>query len=157
MQILLSLDPGNTTGYCLGRMNVENTLEVAYSQAEIKPTDLLLMLQDIEPQVIVYEDFQYRNRARPGLVLTSAHLIGVVEAYKGLAPDCMVKKQAPAQGKGYYNDDMLRRMGLYVRGLEHGRDAARHLLHFMTFGAGFQFWPDKQPKFRLVPYSVFGA
>ena len=156
MNILLSLDPGITTGYCLARMN-DSTCEIAYNEAQLQPADLLVMLQDIEPKIVVYEDFQYRNRARDKLVLFSVQLIGVIEAYKALTPDCHVKKQTPAQGKGHYNDDTLRRLGLYQRGTVHGRDAARHLLHFATFGAGWMLFPDKTPKFKMVPYATFGA
>jgi len=56
MDILLALDPGVTTGYCLGRMNVD-TCEIAYNEAQLQPADLLVMLKDIEPRAIVYEDF----------------------------------------------------------------------------------------------------
>jgi hypothetical protein len=157
MRILLSLDPGITTGYCLGRMNGD-TCELAYNEAKLQPADLLLMLQDIEPEVIVYEDFQYRNRSRDKLVLFSVQLIGIVEAYRVLAPDCHVKKQTPAQGKGHYSDDALRRHGLYQKGGEgHGRDAARHLLQYMTFGAGWQLFNGSAPQFKMVDYSVFGV
>ena len=161
MDILLALDPGQTTGYCLGRMvanNGDRTCEIAYNEAPLQPADLLLMLQDIEPRVVIYEDFQYRNRARDKLVLFSVQLIGVIEAYRVLAPDCTVKKQTPAQGKAYYNDAALQRQELYQKGTVHGRDAARHLLHYMTFGAGWQlFNGGLEPKFKMVNYAVFGV
>lgn len=157
MNILLSLDPGITTGYCLGRMASDDTLEIAYNEAELQPADLLLMLQDLEPKVIIYEDFQYRNRARNKLVLFSVQLIGIVDAYATLAPNCYVKKQQPAEGKGHYDDNALRRLDLYQKGTVHGRDAARHMLHFCTFKAGWMMFTDKNPKFRMVPYASFGA
>lgn len=156
MDIILSLDPGITTGYCLGRMNGV-ACEIAYNEAELKPADLLLMLQDIEPRVVVYEDFQYRNRARDKLVLFSVQLIGIIEAYRTLAPDCAVTKQTPAQAKGYYSDDALRRLDLYQKGTTHGRDAARHLLHYMTFGPGCMVWHKFDPKFKMVDYAAFGV
>lgn len=156
MNILLSLDPGVTTGYCLARMNA-GICELAYSQAQLSPADLLLTLQDIEPAAIIYEGFKYRNRARAGLRLDSVELIGIVKAYATMNPSCAVKEQQPAQGKGHYNDDALRRHGLYVRGLVHGRDACRHMLHYMTFGAGWQLFPEGNVQFKLVPYSAFGA
>jgi len=157
VNILLSLDPGITTGYCLARMASDDTLEIAYNEAELQPADLLLMLQDLEPKVIIYEDFQYRNRARNKLVLFSVQLIGVIEAYNTLNPDCHVKKQTPAQGKGHYDDNALRRLDLYQKGTVHGRDAARHMLQFCTFGAGWMMFADKNPKYRMVPYASFGA
>lgn len=158
MNKLLSLDPGVTTGYCLARMNGD-TCELAYNEAQLSPGDMLLTLQDIEPMAIVYEDFSFRNRRtnRDKVVLFSLQIIGVCEAYATLHPECHVKKQTPAQGKGHYNDDALRRLNLYQRGTVHGRDAARHMLQYMTFGAGWQLFPNGDPKFKMVPYSTFGA
>jgi len=156
MDILLALDPGVTTGYCLGRMNVD-TCEIAYNEAQLQPADLLLMLQDIEPRAIVYEDFLYRNRSRDKLVLFSVQLIGVIEAYRVLAPECAVTKQTPAEGMGHYNDNTLRRLDLYQQGTVHGRDAARHLLQYMTFKAGWQLFNGNAPQFKKVDYSVFGV
>jgi hypothetical protein len=138
-------------------MAADDTLEIAYNEAELQPADLLLMLQDLEPKVIIYEDFQYRNRARNKLVLFSVQLIGIVDAYATLAPNCYVKKQQPAEGMGHYSDDALRRLDLYQKGTVHGRDAARHMLHFCTFKAGWMMFADKNPKFRMVPYASFGA
>jgi hypothetical protein len=156
MNILLSLDPGVTTGYCLARMNID-TCELAYNEAKLSPADLLVMLQDLEPAVIVYEDFQYRNRQRAGLRLDSVELIGIVKAYGTLAPSCFIRKQQPAEGKAHYNDEMLRKLGLYQRGTVHGRDACRHLLHYMAFGPGWKLWPNGDVKFKMVSYATFGA
>lgn len=156
MNILLSLDPGVTTGYCLARMNGD-TCELAYNEAQLSPADLLLMLQDLEPDAIVYEGFKYRNKARAGLRLDSVELIGIVKAYGTMNPHCAIKEQQPAQGKGHYDDNALKRHNLYQRGTVHGRDAARHMLHYMTFGAGWQLFPNKTPQFKMVPYATFGA
>lgn len=40
----------------------------------------------------------------------------------------------PAQAKGFSTDDKLRRMGWWTRGLDHPRDAARHLLLYCVEG-----------------------
>ena len=158
MHNLISLDPGRTTGYCLARMNV-GTCEIAYNEAQLSPADLLLTLQDIVPSVIVYEDFSFRNRQkqRDKVDLFSVQLIGICEAYAGLNPDCHVKKQTPSQGKGHYSDDKLKSLGLYQQGTVHGRDAARHMLQYMTFGAGWQLFNGGPVLFKMVPYSTFGA
>lgn len=157
MNILLSLDPGVTTGYCLARMVDGPVCELAYSEAQISPADLLLMLQDIQPRAIVYEDFKYRNKSRAGLVLFSVELIGIVKAYGTLNPDCFIKTQQPSEAMGHFSDAKLKRNNLYARGLVHGRDAARHMLHFMEFGPGFQYWGKSPTKYRMVPYASFGA
>lgn len=158
MNNLLSLDPGRTTGYCLARMNV-GTCELAYNEAQLSPADLLLTLQDIEPEAIIYEDFNFRNRQkqRDKVDLFSVQLIGVIEAYASLNPSTGLKKQTPAQGKGHYNDDALKRLGLYQQGTVHGRDAARHMLQYMTFGPGWVLFGGNEPSFKMVPYSTFGA
>lgn len=157
MNILLSLDPGVTTGYCLARMVDGPVCELAYNQAALSPADLLLMLQDIEPAVVVYEDFKYRNKSRANLVLFSVQLIGIVNAYSTLNPECFIKAQQPSQAMGHFTDDRLRRNSLYQRGTVHGRDACRHMLHFMEFGAGFQYWGKSPTKYKMVPYSTFGV
>jgi hypothetical protein len=160
MRNLLSLDPGVTTGYCLARMvdtNGSPTCELAYNEATLQPADLLLMLQDLDPSVVVYEGFKYRNRSRSGLELFSVQLIGIINAYGTLAPDCFIKEQQPAQAMGHFTDSKLRQLGLYQKGTVHGRDAARHMLHFMEFGAGYQYWGKHHSSYKMVSYSTFGA
>jgi hypothetical protein len=51
----------------------------------------------------------------------------------------MVVMQTPSTGKSFYSNEQLKEKGVYKRGIPHGMDATRHLLHWFTFGAGFQY------------------
>ena len=157
MNILLSLDPGQTTGYCLARMN-DATCELAYNEAKLAPADLLLMLQDVEPAVIVYEDFQYRNRQRAGLRLDSVELIGIVKAYGRLHP--IVSYADSSHQKARHTIPMTCYVSSDCTNVAQSMDvmpAPRHLCHYMAFGPGWKLWPNGDVKFKMVPYSTFGA
>ncbi|HKU51683.1 MAG TPA: hypothetical protein VJQ25_04395 [Nitrospira sp.] len=140
---VLSLDPGVTTGICLGRYS-DNTLVLTPCQEQLSLLGLheyLDMFKRANEQWhtlhIVYEDFSYRNQARRGLDLTPVKLIGVIEMHKEMfEPFISYTKQSAAAGKGFYSDEKLKDLGVYVAGLQHGRDATRHLLQWANFGAG---------------------
>jgi len=57
--------------------------------------------------------------------------------------------QKAAVGKSYWSDAKLKESKLYNESFHHGRDAARHLLHWLTFGYGYQFTKDP-PSLELV-------
>jgi hypothetical protein len=133
MQKFVSLDPGITTGYSLAILDGDS-LYISYDQDKFSHRELYNVLDGIEPDEVICESFEYRNNQhRDNLELYSLEMIGVVRLY------CDPVMQNAAKGKGFYSDEKLRRMGLYVRGLDHGRDAARHLLHWFTFGPGYRY------------------
>jgi hypothetical protein len=47
--------------------------------------------------------------------------------------------QTASQGKRYFTDQTMKRLLIYNAAYRHGRDAARHLLEWFTFGAGYQY------------------
>jgi len=145
---ILGIDPGRTTGYCFAHLlNVSDELNspvllIDPRQHMDDVDDLWDRIAEFKPRYIICEDFEFRNKARAGLVLFSVQLIGITRLYelKGaplLKHQCAVTLQKAAQGKGYYSDLLLKQIGVYKRGVPHGMDATRHLLHWMTFGAGY--------------------
>jgi hypothetical protein len=129
-----------TTGYCLATLEPEKSCEVKPFQVVDDVDDFLDRLKGIQPRYIVMEDFEYRNRARAGLNLFPVQLIGIARLYEMRAQHQVgLTLQKAAQGKSYYKDETLKRLGLYKRGVPHGLDAMRHVLHWLTFGAGYQF------------------
>lgn len=65
-------------------------------------------------------------------------LLGIVELF------CQQKElklylQMPAQVMQYFTNSRLKEHHLYKMGKEHSNDAARHILYWFTFGAGFKF------------------
>jgi len=147
----LALDPGGTTGYAI--CDIHNmyregewiTLEeaerrkpkvsIGWEQAKLSESELTELLETVVPDVIICEDFEYRNRARAGLDLTPPRLIGVVKLYAQSTGIKLILQKA-AVGKGHYSDHRLKTLELYRRGTPHGRDALRHLLHWLTFKGG---------------------
>lgn len=137
---VISIDPGRTTGYCYAQIIEGKPLEYFPFQAMDEVDDLWRRLAEFKPRYIIIEDFEFRQRARTGLVLFSVELIGVARLYSLVAPhQCSIFIQKASQGKGYYSDATLKAHNLHRRGVPHGMDASRHLLQWFTFGAGYQY------------------
>lgn len=141
MEHMLAIDPGGTTGFCIGEYD-GSQLILRVGQERFSPGDLFnFMLKQLDgikgdPFHLIYERFDYRNKARAGLDLTAPKLIGVMDLLveeEGLK--CY--PQMPSEAKGYWTNDRLKQFQIYVPGLEHGRDAMRHLLQWWQFKAGF--------------------
>jgi len=136
-QHILSLDPGGTTGYCHGVYDGDK-LVLTPGQQKFNESELFKFMHEHWQKnfYLIYEKFHYRNRARPGLDLTPTRLIGVIELF------CQTEgikyfAQMPSEAMGYWTDDQLKRFGVYVPGLQHGRDAMRHMLQWWQFKYGF--------------------
>lgn len=140
---LLAVDPGVTTGYCFAELT-DNRLKYTPYQMPDDVEDLWNRLRSFAPEHVICEDFEFRGKARTGLVLFSVQLIGVCRLYEALMNGKpQVHLQKAAQGKSYYSDKLLKDRGIYKRGVPHGMDATRHLLHWLTFGFGYQFTVEK--------------
>lgn len=148
----LSLDPGGTTGYAICAIDNVNSLRVGWDQARLSESGLMELLETVQPDVIICEDFEYRNRARAGLDLTPPRLIGVVKLYA--QGNCKLELQKAAVGKGHYSDQRLRSFDLYRRGIPHGRDALRHLLHWLTFRGGNAYTDLLTVDINLVDINI---
>lgn len=148
---VLSIDPGETTGYALGIVERGNFF-VAYNQARFNHAEFWYFLQKVHlhgTMHTVCEDFEFRQgKQKDGLNLYPVELIGILRLFCSNDTWSPLWMQKAAQGKGYYDDNKLKSMGVYQKGLDHGRDAARHLLHWFNFGAGYQF--NEDPTVELV-------
>lgn len=136
-----ALDPGGTTGYAICDIDkvAENIhkVSIGWDQAKLNESELMEFLEFVRADIIICEDFEYRNKARAGLDLTPPRLIGVVKLYS--QGNCKLELQKANVGKGHYSDTRLRTFNLYIRRKPHGRDALRHLLHWLTFKGGYGF------------------
>lgn len=148
---ILAIDPGITTGYCLattyGRNDTEMIIEITPKQNVDDVDDIWRQLEDLEPRYIICEDFEFRQKARTGLNLFPMQAIGVVRLYEQMAShQCAAVLQKAATGKAYYTNKQLKDLGVYKPGAawEHSMDATRHLLHWLTFGSGYQFIQGKR-------------
>jgi len=142
----------------------ENVLEVTPYQTYVRMDGTYALLQNFidvpsnpfrHQTHVIYEDFSYRNRARTGLDLTPVKLIGIIELFRErFEPLTLFTKQSAAAGKGFFTDDKLKDLGVYVTGMQHARDATRHLLQWANFGAGSAFMNMEKVVVKLVEYGA---
>ena len=146
---VISLDPGGTTGYTLAYKDGQH-LYIAPCQAELDHRGILGLLIETQPNYAICEDFEYRpGVARPYIVLVSLEYIGVIKLFCGPGysisgghsetPLFMQKAMVAIGDKAFYNNEKLKHMGLYKRGVPHGLDSMRHLLRWFFFAYGSQF------------------
>lgn len=137
---LIALDPGITTGYAIAIPNGPELLYLAYSEHQLEVEDLFDLLLAIDPTHIIYESFEYRRGQKDKLELFPVQLIGIIRYYRAtrVHKPPQVDSQSASMGKGYFTDTILKDKKLYQKATPHGRDAARHLLHWLTFRSGYQ-------------------
>jgi hypothetical protein len=160
VESIIALDPGVTTGVCYGlKHDSEEKLYIAPWEEKYSLYDLYELLYYFVKNStghanIIYEDFQYRNYARMGLDLTPVKMIGVIElVIEMYEPSILASKQSPSTGKSFYKDEELKRIGCYKVGMQHGRDATRHLLQWANFGAGGQYFDHSALKYEMLETS----
>lgn len=135
----MGIDPGVMTGYCKGTLE-DNTLVLEPRQVTDDVDDVWRYLESLKPRHVVIEDFDFRQKSRAGLNLFPVQVIGIVRLWELMSiTQTAVHLQKAATGKSYYTDNVLKQHDLYKRGVPHGLDALRHLLHWFTFGPGYQF------------------
>jgi hypothetical protein len=138
--IILSLDPGITTGRSLARIEKDRVL-ISCSQARWTHLQCLRYLEKIAPQHLIIESFEYRNTQHRGnLELYPREMIAIARLYKEMNQSKVnLYMQTAAQGKAFYSEEKLKSMGVYDSHNRHGRDAVKHLLNWWTFGPGYQY------------------
>ena len=144
--VALALDPGKTTGYCIGVVDLSGVLILHAGQDQLNLSQmhqfLSMMISCSTNLHVIYEDFSYRQQSREGLDLTPVKMIGIIEMMRErFEPFTLFYLQSAATGKAFWSNDKLKEVGAYTRGVDHGRDATRHLLQWAKFGPGGQ-WID---------------
>lgn len=135
---VVAFDPGVTTGFATGMIE-DGHMKVSCGQHKWNHHMLWLQLEGYRPKYIVCETFQYRNRARKGLELISREYIGVINLFCQMNNSVELNMQEPGTVMHHFTDKRLRADGLYKPGKPHAMDAMRHLLHWFTFGRGYEF------------------
>lgn len=135
---VLAFDPGVTTGIAQGTL-LDGGMIVKCWQDRSTHEDFWNLLNMVQPEHVVTEEFEFRNRARKGLELISREFIGVYVLW-GQVHHKFVHRQKPSQViNGYFTDGQLKKENMYIAGKPHAMDAVRHLLYWYTFGYGYQF------------------
>lgn len=137
--IAACFDPGVTTGHAVATVDAPGKpIKIRSGQTRFDHIMLFQQLELLRPQFVVCEGFEYRNRKRTGLILYPVELIGVIHLWAQLSKTPLYMQKA-MEGKSYYSDKMIKDAKLWLPGKPHAMDAVRHLLHWFTFGYGYQF------------------
>lgn len=131
--VLLSLDPGETLGWCEFRYG-----QLARTgQRRIKSfRDFEVLIQNVAPDVIVCENYKvYAHKAAEhiGSEVVTVQYIGAIKLIaqqRGIP----VVLQMASQAKGFATDQKLRGWSLYQTNKRHANDAIRHACYYLLFG-----------------------
>lgn len=141
---ILALDPGGTTGWAYWTDDdPDRESEWERGQLSDRPhhTALWELLCTVQPDVLIYERFQYQRRELDkgvSLVLDSVEYIGVCKLWihTGRLVDTKLVEQTPAQAKNLWSDEKVKALGLWIPGQSHAMDATRHLLYYRVVTLG---------------------
>lgn len=132
-ELILAIDPGETTGYAYGFREGSSFAFCFAGQERWNELALFGVLQSLNPSTLIAESFEFRRKGRDNLVLFSRNLLGVSSLWGGLHDGANLYSQSASEGKGFYTDRRLKKEGYYTVGKEHARDATRHLLYYVRF------------------------
>lgn len=159
--IVIGLDPGGTTGiaWWSAVRNVYNAEQIQHCDTD---SQLLSLMTHIGIQTrehgplrthIVCEKFEFRldERDRTKIDYTAAEVIGALRYWRAnYLPDVTLVMQGATKGKGFWTDDKLKKLGVWVPGKKHAMDALRHVLAYRVFDLGHKellepFRPSQYP------------
>lgn len=135
-QNILSLDPGETTGWA----TLQDGHKIQVSQ---QPTKSVVQgFKWLEEQLLCqptdhircedYRVYEWKAADHSWSPVHTIRWIGAIEvlAYLERVPLTFCMAQ---HAKAWWTDEKLKHFGLWPTGLRHGRDALRHLLYYILF------------------------
>jgi hypothetical protein len=143
--ILVSLDPGETTGVAIKYPEPGSSFNIHLSQLETKDVvqgykaiKEIIPKQTSFPVVLICEDYRVYKHKTESHAWSSVHTVQLIGAIKVLANELEIREpfqhwQMASQAKGFVDDTKLRKWDMYEPGMRHARDAERHLLYFSFF------------------------
>ena len=139
--VILALDPGNTTGFCIfditdGVPRLKDYGQITTVKDDIIQWDSLTKFFDehffnimVCENYRIYQQKLERHSFSPVLTL---RLIGGIEYYASIH-EVPIHYQMASQAKAFVTDEKLRHWEFYQEGMKHCRDAIRHAIYFMLF------------------------
>jgi hypothetical protein len=142
--LIIGIDPGDTTGlaywYPGAGRPIAAVAQIRHCREDYGLSGLFRELGQITPlsvqgTAIVCESFEFRHeeRYRDKIDYTAAEVIGALRTFVLERPSIELFRQNAATAKGFWTDDKLKRLGVWVPGNKHAMDATRHLLRYRTF------------------------
>lgn len=125
----LSADPGQTTGAIVVEY-IQQSYGFSFWEIDCRRlrawSDFLM---GVKPDVILYEDFKHR----PNLMkaeLYSVQVIGVTRLYAELHDIEIPFTPIPSEAKAFWDDDKIKKLGMWRPGKKHAMDALRVFLTY---------------------------
>jgi hypothetical protein len=134
--ILLSFDPGATTGACVFEgTKLTYAVHLPSADLQLAVTSFTRFIDRYNPTEVVMEDYKvYPHYAKQhvGSNLLTPRLIGAIEV---LCDQRQIPyhKQMAGDPKRFVTDIKLKEWGFYYTGLKHARDAIRHGCFYLLF------------------------
>lgn len=123
---MLSADPGETTGFAI------KDTGGFYSVWQVDSRSIAAIwqfLHDIQPDVILYEQFHYRpNMMKASLY--SVQVIGVLRLYAETYNIPIPFTPNPDEAKAFWTDDKIKKLALWSQGKIHAMDALRVMMTY---------------------------
>lgn len=125
---ILSLDPGATTGYAIYQNGLINADELTLPKSLYPHFTLSNFIRDVNPNIVTFEEFRFRQ-GMTGIVLTAIEMIGVIRlvAQESSINIDSISSISSSENKAFWNNEKLKAIGYYKRGVSHGMDAVRVL------------------------------
>lgn len=145
---IYAIDPGPHTGIFY---DGSCSLTLDFTDKHITDGQLrlymwLMQMVDPERDFVICESFEFRKddaRERSYIDYSTGEYVGVVKLFCQITHTKHVMQTA-AQAKGFWNDDKLKRVGIYkLLKTKHERDAARHWLHYDAFNLKNTYYLNK--------------
>lgn len=143
---MLAFDPGHTTGICNVVADPDQTPVFQLSQVDTKDIETLWnritqLFTHYSPNLVVIEDYRVYEWKSKDHSWSQVHTIKVVGAIQmaAFSRNLPVVMRMAAEAKGFVTDDKLKAWELYRKGERHARDACRHAVYELIFGADHHF------------------
>lgn len=133
--MILAVDPGKCTGWATWTLDGPVTVSQAENDVFLPFADALMESLGDDLVIVCEAYIISADTLRKSRQTWSLEVIGALR-YLAHKHGCeFAPLQRASDAKNVVPDDRLRDLGLYERGKEHGRDAARHLvLYLMKVG-----------------------
>lgn len=133
--IIAAFDPGVTTGIAIYDNEADQGTN-RYRAFQVRPDlypnphdTLYEVINTINPDLIIYEPFHFRQ-GKTGAVFTGIEYIGILQLWQQRNKR-QIKIITPSDGKGFWSDAKIRRLGLWHSAATHAMDAIRILLRHL--------------------------
>lgn len=139
--VILSLDPGETTGWAVWRNDpIKGIFLIAHGQLKTWPIeDCVRNMEELfriyQPEHIVYEIYavyEWKSADHSWSQIPTVQIIGCILTL-AVQQVRSYSAQTAQIAKNFCTDDKLNMWHVYFKGVRHARDAIRHGIYYILF------------------------